>query len=62
MSDKTPHTWVDANTMPQTLHCDRCGRREPLALPMSVDFLVASLDAFARLHAGCEPKEPEPSR
>ena len=40
----------------RTLRCDRCGRTEPVELPIPIPRFCRVVDAFNVLHAECKPR------
>lgn len=52
-----PWLLVDVRQEPARMVCEGCGQSAPLAMPCAAPVLQAAIGAFAKMHAGCGPKE-----
>jgi hypothetical protein len=55
---RADHVVIDCRT--SEMHCSHCGHRQPLALPMSLDLVLALQRAYLKQHKDCRKPEASP--
>ena len=53
---KSDHVVVAQTPPNYTLRCLRCGQEHIIHLPVTIDMMLAQMEAFAKLHKDCEDK------
>ena len=55
---RADHVVMDTRT--SEMHCEHCGDRQALPLPMNVTLVVALTDAYLKIHRKCSKREVTP--